>query len=435
MIARNSRILSLWLLLGIGASDLGHTQDRFQAGVSVHVGQKRNSLKDTIAALSNGGLTFRDEVLWSHLEGRDGATTFPAAFNDLDELVTDAARRHKPPIIILDYGNNLYDGGDMITSPEGIAAFCRYAAFVVKHFQGRVTQFEVWNEWNIGMGTHPLKPRSPESYVNLLQAAYKAIKSANPAATVIGGVVNGVDLNWVDAFGRAGGFSSLDAFSVHPYEFWYAKAPKSPADLHTTAREAVRAVGGLVAGAVRTANGQTAFQPVPGTPEAAFAKLDALKAKIDQFAPGKNIRVFITEMGWPTNEGAFGIPEASAAAYLQRFYLLGRSRPWVAGIWWYDLFDDGDDATNKENRYGLLYHKGDAKPTYQALLALRDVLESPAAFTNSVATDGTVVVSGTLSNGKSVKVIWLATNDFKRQQSSPEAAGPISAVPTILAQK
>jgi hypothetical protein len=420
MTTRNCRILSLLLLLGVGASALAQGPAPFQFGVSVHVGQNRNSLKDTTAALTNAGLAFRDEVLWSHVETRDGMKALPPSFNDLDQLVSDAVRRHKPPIVILDYGNSLYDGGEMITSPEGIAAFCRYATFVVKHFQGRVEQFEVWNEWNIGMGTHPLKPRSAESYVKLLQATYTAIKSANPAATVIGGVVNGVDQKWVDAFGRAGGFSYLDAFSVHPYEFWYGKAPAAPTNVRAAARNAVRAANGWFGSVVQSANGQSSFRPLAGTPEAAFAKIDTLKAKIDQLAPGKNLRVFITEIGWPTNEGAFGIPEGAAAAYLQRFFLLGRSRPWVAGIWWYDLFDDGDDALNKENRYGLLRHKGDAKPAYQALLALRDELESPGAFSSSIGADGTVVVNGTLSNGKSVKAVWLASND---------------AAPTIVVQK
>jgi hypothetical protein len=420
MTTRNCRILSLLLLLGVGASALAQGPAPFQFGVSVHVGQNRNSLKDTTAALTNAGLAFRDEVLWSHVETRDGMKALPPSFNDLDQLVSDAVRRHKPPIVILDYGNSLYDGGEMITSPEGIAAFCRYATFVVKHFQGRVEQFEVWNEWNIGMGTHPLKPRSAESYVKLLQATYTAIKSANPAATVIGGVVNGVDQKWVDAFGRAGGFSYLDAFSVHPYEFWYGKAPAAPTNVRAAARNAVRAANGWFGSVVQSANGQSSFRPLAGTPEAAFAKIDTLKAKIDQLAPGKNLRVFVTEIGWPTNEGAFGIPEGAAAAYLQRFFLLGRSRPWVAGIWWYDLFDDGDDALNKENRYGLLRHKGDAKPAYQALLALRDELESPGAFSSSIGADGTVVVNGTLSNGKSVKAVWLASND---------------AAPTIVVQK
>jgi hypothetical protein len=399
------------LLLGAGASALAQGEARFQFGVTVHVGQSRNSLKDTTAALTNAGLAFRDEVLWSRVETRDGMKVLPASLNDLDQLVTDAVRRGKPPLIILDYGNSLYDGGQMITSSAGIAAFCRYATLVVKHFQGRVDQFEVWNEWNIGMGTHPLKPRSAESYVNLLQATYKAIKSANPAATVIGGVVNGVDQKWVDAFGRAGGFSYLDAFSVHPYEFWYGKAPAAPANVHAAARDAARTAGEWLGSLVLSANGQASFRPLPGTPEAAFAKLDALKANIDQLAPGKNLRVFITEIGWPTNEGAFGIPEAAAAAYLQRFFLLGRSRPWVAGIWWYDLIDDGDDAMNKENRYGLLHHKGDAKPAYGALVALRDELESTGTFSSSVGADGAVVVSGTLSNGKTVRASWLATNN------------------------
>ena len=75
---------------------------------------------------------------------------------------------------------------------------------------------------------------------------------------------------------------------------------------------------------------------------------------------------------------------------------------------------------NKENRYGLLRHKGGAKPAYEALVALRDELESPGAFSSSVGADGAVVVSGTLSNGKTVRASWLATND---------------SAPTVVVQK
>ncbi len=125
----------------------------FQFGVGIHVGQNRNSLAETDAAISQARLnSFRDEVFWHRLETRRGVLEFPPSLRDLDRLVTDASKRGVRPLLILNYGNKFYDGGGLLKSAEGIAAYARYVQFVVKHFKGRVDQFEVWNEWNIGGG-------------------------------------------------------------------------------------------------------------------------------------------------------------------------------------------------------------------------------------------------------------------------------------------
>ena len=455
MKARGHRILLLCLMSVVAAIATATVpaEEPFQFGASVHVGQGRNPVQETIAALTGAGLTFRDEVLWNRVETKRDLLNYPASLEPLEQLVNDAVARHKPPLLILDYGNAAYDGGGMIASREGIEAFSRYAAFVVQHFNGRVKYFEVWNEWNIGMGTHPLQKRSAESYVNLLKSAYAAIKRANPDAVVIGGVMNGFDLDWVDAFGRADGFSYLDAFSLHPYEFWYGAPVMPGGNSKTTARDLVRKAAEFTASFIPAANGETSFHPVPGTPESAFAKIDRVKAKVDQYAGGKGVPLYITEVGWPTNDSHFGVPESVAAAYLQRFFLLGRARPWVAGIWWYDLFDDGDDATNKEHRYGLRHHNGDSKSVYAAMTAIEEELSGPGPFTADIAADGTVSVSGTLANRKSVKIVWLGTNDFRQTRVSTtvsalmgqgfraagtrsgDTATAISAVPTIYVQR
>src|ERR1017187_9813117 len=55
-----------------------------------------------------------------------------------DEFVNAGLKAGIEPLIILDYGNRLYDDGDKPRSPEAIEAFCRYAEFVVGHFKGRV---------------------------------------------------------------------------------------------------------------------------------------------------------------------------------------------------------------------------------------------------------------------------------------------------------
>jgi len=125
----------------------------FQLGVGIHVGQNRNSPTATQKALVQAGFTsFRDEVFWHRIETKPGVLVFPDSLKDLDQLVTDAAKQGRRPLLILDYGNKLYDDGGQIHSPEGIAAYVRYVRFVVQHFRDRADQFEIWNEWNIGSG-------------------------------------------------------------------------------------------------------------------------------------------------------------------------------------------------------------------------------------------------------------------------------------------
>jgi hypothetical protein len=241
----------------------------FQVGVGVHVGQNKNALNATADALEQGGFTsFRDEVFWHRLERKKGVLEFPDSLNDLDQLVTRSAAR---------YG-------------------------------------------------------SPEDYAKVLKAAYSAVKAESPTATVIGGAFAGYDYKWLEAFGRAGGFASLDGFSTHPYVFAEGKK---------------------------------------GTPDSVIRHLDELKALIDRLAPGRNVRVYVTEAGWPVHTGANGVTEQQQSAYLQQFLLLAKSRPWIAGVWWYDLFDDGDNATDKEHRFGLIDRAGVKRPAFQALAEKR----------------------------------------------------------------
>jgi len=309
----------------------------FQVGVGVHVGQNKNPLDATAAALEQGRFTsFRDEVFWHRLERKKGVLEFPESLRDLDHLVTLSAQRGVRPLLILDYGNPFYDGGGQLSSPEALAAWSRYVRFVVKHFKGRVDQFEVWNEWNIGGGGTPAQRSarygSPEDYAKVLKAAYDAVKAENASATVIGGAFAGYDYKWIEAFARAGGFGSLDGFSAHPYVFAEGKK---------------------------------------GTPDSALRHLDELKALIDRLAPGRSVPVYVTETGWPVHTGVNGVTEEQAATYLRQFMLLAKSRPWIAGVWWYDLFDDGDTATNTEHRFGLIDRGGVKRPAFQSVIEAR----------------------------------------------------------------
>jgi hypothetical protein len=395
----------------------------FQFGVGVHVGQNRNPLPATERALAQTGVsTFRDEVFWHRIETKPGVLLFPDSLKDLDQLVTDAQKQGRRPLLILDYGNPLYDDGGLIRSPEGIAAYVRYVRFVVRYFRGRVDQFEIWNEWNIGSGgTQEQKLArygSPQEYAALLRAAYTAIKVENPSAVVIGGAFAGYDYAWIDTFGRAGGFNSLDGFSIHPYVFSEGRpVPQAPAAVGVTT--GLAGVERFVSMLTPEARADTPFRPAPGTPESAIKHLDDLKSRIDVLAPARNVRIYVTEAGWPTQKGAHGVSDETSAAYLQRFMLLAKARPWIAGVWWYDLFDDGDDAQNKEHRFGLLAKNGTPKPALQALADLQSVLASPSRPTVETSSDGHVTVTARRADGKPFSASWLATSE-QRMQVSPQ---------------
>ena len=49
------------------------------------------------------------------------------------------------PILTVNYGNALYDGGEAPHTDAGRAAFCRYFVAAVERFAGRGIVWEVWN--------------------------------------------------------------------------------------------------------------------------------------------------------------------------------------------------------------------------------------------------------------------------------------------------
>ena len=114
-----------------------------------------------------------------------------------------------------------------------------------------------------------------------------------------------------------------------------------------------------------------------GTPESAIGHLEELKALLDRLAPGRNLPIYVTEAGWPVHSGRHGVSEQTSAEYLQQFMLLAKARPWIAGVWWYDLFDDGDDAADKEHRFGLITRDGTKRPAFRAVARVREQVAGP----------------------------------------------------------
>ncbi|WP_418004235.1 hypothetical protein ACNO8X_03895 [Mycobacterium sp. PDNC021] len=108
-------------------------------------------------------------------------------------------------------------------TPDPVA-YANFMTQVATRYGKTISAYEVWNEVNCVCFYDPV---SPASYAQLLQAAYPAIKAADPAATVIaaglGSVFSfgGTTMNPVDYVAQmyaAGAKGYFDAMAFHPYQ-------------------------------------------------------------------------------------------------------------------------------------------------------------------------------------------------------------------------
>lgn len=302
---------------------IAHAQGGFQIGLSVHLGSNASEqIRQMPVIKSTGANALRDDATWAEIEKEPGRLIIPPS---LDQFVNQALQNGMRPLLILDYGNPLYDGGDKPRSDRAIKAFTRYAVFVAQHFKGRVHEYEMWNEWN---GMIESKHRgTAEDYVRLIRAVYPQLKAIDPSSTLIGCVTGGLPLDWLTQVFQAGGLQYMDAVSVHPYNFKLAD---------------------------RTAEGWA-------------GSMYALEHLARRYAGGHDVPLYVTEIGWPTHTGPYASTWDDEAANLAQLYLLARTMPFIKGIWWYDFRDDSANKDSQESNFGLVRSNMQPKSALYAL--------------------------------------------------------------------
>ena len=263
-------------------------------------------------------------MLWERVERR-GVYRFLA----YDALMNALEARGMGALLILDYGHPDH-GGKVPRTAEDIAAFGRFSEAVAMRFKGRDVRYEIWNEPDIAQFWPP-KPDARE-YAALLREAVSAIHRADPAAKVVSGGVSRFDLKFLRKAIDPDVAAGLSAIGVHPY-------PK-------------------------------------GAPEKIGPEIE----KVREWARrsfGERLEIWDTEWGYSSanSTGRALLEGDSDDGRLQQARLAVRemltvwSAEFPLGVW-YDLQDDGPDAGNPEQNYGLLDGNGAAKPAMQALRTL-----------------------------------------------------------------
>jgi hypothetical protein len=229
-------------------------------------------------------------------------------------------------------------------TPANPADYAALLHFLAQRWAGRVAAYEIWNEedasrWWAGAP-------DPGAYTHLLQSAYTAVKSADPAAAVVLGGLTGNDYNFLQGVYEAGGKGYFDAVGVHTDTACNIASPET---------------------FLRDPNGrldQDSFL--------AYREVHATEA-----ANGDDKPIWMTETSWRTTsatcpEGAWagqkaeGVSEEQQATFLTQAYHCMAEDPYVQLALWYPLGDAPAVSS------GLTRANGSHKPAYAAM---RDYLE------------------------------------------------------------
>jgi polysaccharide biosynthesis protein PslG len=262
---------------------------------------------------------------WNQLETSQGTynSTKLAAWDRSVALSRQAGTK----VLVTVYGTPSWASanGKVGGAPSNNAYYANLMSFLANRYRGQVQAWEIWNEENVSRfwTTGP----DPARYTGLLRAAYPAVKSADPNATVVFGGTSGNDTGFIDGAYRAGAKGSFDVMAVHPYT---GSAPEAGAGLYS----------------------------FPG-----YREVRDLMLRYGDAKP-----MWLTEFGWSTTSDNWGVSSQAQADYLLRAYRMLEQDPYVQVAIWYNFRNNwwDRDADGWEFQCGLMRTDFTPKPSYAA---------------------------------------------------------------------
>jgi hypothetical protein len=232
------------------------------------------------------------------------------------------------------------NGSGIYSEPIDPALYGEFAGMAAERYAGQVGAYEIWNEPNAAPFYGPAP--DPAGYTELLQAAYPAIKAADPDATVVGGVVGSTvtygnftlnPVTFVDRMYASGAQGYFDALSFHPYQY---TMPFSTGGYH---------------------------------PDSPINQLDDIHDLMVANGDADKL-VWASEYGQPTSVSS----EAEQAAYLEDMLTTWRTIDYTGPAFVYTLEDELTGSTDPEATFGLVRSDGTWKP---AAYIVQDLATSP----------------------------------------------------------
>jgi VCBS repeat-containing protein len=181
----------------------------------------------TTAALallkSDGITTIRMLVPWAGVEPASGVYSWTA----IDRIVTDANADGMQIDAVVDSTPSwALAGGVAISGEPNTTDFATFASALATRYAGQISSYEIYNEVNAVTFWTPAP--SAAQYTALLQAAYPAIKAADPNAEVIAAGLASVltfgnltidPVTYLQEMYADGAQGYFDAVAFHPYNY------------------------------------------------------------------------------------------------------------------------------------------------------------------------------------------------------------------------
>lgn len=265
-----------------------------------------------------------------------------------------------------------------------LPAFGAFAQSVVKAVGDRPVIYEIGNEWNMrwrtrrGFGIASIvttnEDYSPENYALWAQSATRAIKdTGSKAPVVVGAIGDDENWEWTRRALKAGMATDADGVSVHLYN--HCAAPRD-----------------------RTA-------------ENLLTRLNDFHRLVLDTTGRKDLRIYVTEYGWPSPKMACNVPPDRAAANIAQFILATRTFDWIGGTWFYEFRDRGLDPAELEDNFGLLDRDGKPKPGVCAFRAATALAGELTDIELTSPTPTTRWLAGRGEDGSPVWIVWSTGDD------------------------
>lgn len=342
-----------------------------------------------------GAASFRDYLPWQSF-------SFPPqgpALVKSQRLMNFLPQTKLRPVLNVGAANSSVPGGIPPLSDDALGVFDAYLKKAVELTRPYDPIYEIWNEWNMDIGTGTRlprlvgegpasDPRSAVNYVRVANSAVRAIKSANAHATVIVGAVgDDADWKWARAIVRDGALNGADGLSVHLYN--HCLRPQN-----RTATELIN-------------------------------RVKRLQQDLMQDRGGTVTPIYVTEFSWPTSTEPCGVMPLAAGYNFAQFIMQSATIPWIKGIWMHELKDIGPSPTDREQNFGLFTFHDEPKPAACFMREATDLVRS-ADHVDVQEPLPDVFVFRARSGARQSIVLWTSSSAVRARYAllnAPNASG------------
>jgi hypothetical protein len=262
--------------------------------------------------------------------------------------------------------------------PDNVQDYADFMFAISKRYPS-IRNWMVWGEPNYGANFQPMPPHSPvgpRAYARLCDAAYVAIKQANPANIVIGGdtlnanvpVSPGEFIRWARVGkGKKKRPPRLDWWGHNPFEGRFPDI-RQPALNNLLGVSDADTIHKLLKHAYLGKKKKGKKKGRKASPSAVYISKKGKKKKHRMSTPPIWFSEWSVLSGHPAHLFlGFYVSDQEQAQWLSAAYQLVNSVPYVKGLGWYRL-DDEPEGSGSAN-WGLQTYTGQRKPSFGAYQA------------------------------------------------------------------